>query len=117
MKYRKLSESGDYVFGHNKADFFIDVPEAVAQAIETRLLLIEGEWFLDITRGTPYYTKVLGTGTKPQYDLAIQQVILTTPGVESLVEYSSFVNETTRHLTIEATVNTIYGQSTLSIQL
>ncbi|WP_083331557.1 hypothetical protein [Brucella inopinata] len=39
MRYRKLDENDDYVFGGNLASFFIDQPEAPAQAVKTRLML------------------------------------------------------------------------------
>lgn len=35
------------------------VPEAAAQRITIRLLMFAGEWFLDLTRGVPYYRDVL----------------------------------------------------------
>lgn len=113
MKYRKLDKNGDFSFGHNSSDFLVNTPEAVAQAVKTRLLLIEGEWFLDITEGTPYYTDILGMNTIKKYDLAIQDVILETQGVISLLKYDSFLNSMTRALTIDAIINTVYGSTTL----
>ena len=32
MKYRKLTENGDYAFGRGGADMHADTPEAVGQA-------------------------------------------------------------------------------------
>ena len=37
MKYRKLTENGDYAFGRGGADMHADTPEAVGQAVLTRL--------------------------------------------------------------------------------
>ena len=54
MRYRKLDAAGDFVFGHGAADYHRDSPEAVAQAVLTRLKLHRGEWFLDRSEGTPY---------------------------------------------------------------
>ena len=39
MKYRKLTENGDYAFGRGGADMHADTPEAVGQAVLTRLRL------------------------------------------------------------------------------
>lgn len=117
MRYRKLSPTGDYVFGHSLADFLIDSPECVAQAILTALELFQGEWFLDLTAGVPYSTKILGVGTVPTYDLAIQQAILNVPGVTSIETYSSDLDRVKRKLSVSATVNTQYGQAEIETVL
>jgi hypothetical protein len=115
MRYRKTdSVTGDYVFGHQQNDFYRDQPEAVAQAVKTRLALFTGEWFLDVTDGTPWTTQVLDKYTKDQYDAAIQDRILGTPGVTQLSAYSSSVNTTTRALTVTATIDTQYGSADLT---
>lgn len=62
MRYRKLNTNGDYTFGQAQSNFYVNTPEAVAQAVKTRLLLIQGEWFLDVSEGTPYSAKILGAG-------------------------------------------------------
>lgn len=113
MKYRKLSSSGDFVFGQGPSEFLNNVPDAVAQAVKTRLALASGEWFLDLTEGTPYSTQILGMGTQNTYDQAIQQRIANTPGVKSIDAYSSNLDRDTRKLTVSATLMTIYGQTTI----
>lgn len=114
MRYRKQDANGDYQFGHQQNDFWLNAPDGVAQAVKTRLALFVGEWFLDVTDGTPWTTQVLDKYTKDQYDAAIQDRILGTPGVVQITSYSSSVNTTTRTLTVNATVNTQYGSTTLS---
>jgi len=113
MKYRKLDVNGDYTFGLRDGNFHIDTPEAVAQAVKTRLALIQGEWFLDVTAGTPYNSQILGAGTLSKYDQAIQEVILQTNGVIRLTEYSSGVNPVTRAATVNCTIDTVYGQANI----
>jgi hypothetical protein len=110
VRYRKLSPDGDYVFGQGSQNFYIDVVEAVGQAIKTRLGLATGEWFLDITEGTPYSTQILGKNTDSLYDAAIQSRILGTEGVTNLAGYNSNLNRDTRVLEVSATVDTIYGE-------
>ena len=109
MIYRKLDANGDYTFGRQSANFYANVPAAVAQAVKTRLTLIQGEWFLDTTAGTPYSSQILGAGNVAYYDRAIQNVILGTPGATSLIDYSSSVNAATRAAAVNATINTAYG--------
>jgi len=116
MRYRKLTASGDYSFGHKTNDFFVNVPAAVAQAIQTALRLIQGEWFLDNTVGVPYFTQVLGYNTQSLYDNVIKQAILSVQGVVApLVSYSSSLNPTTRFLRITVTVNTAFSGQTVTV--
>lgn len=114
MRYRRQSETGDYVFGQGASEFLIDVPEAVAQAVKTRLNLIRGEWYLDADEGTPWKTQILGEGTLDTYDLAIREVILDTPGVFRIDSYASVLDTSTRELTVAAVITTIYGQTILN---
>lgn len=116
MKYRALSSTGDYVFGQGSLQFLINSPEAVGQAVLTRLLLMQGEWFLDTSEGTPYSTQILGTGTQSLYDQAIQQRILGTPGVLRIDSYASVLDDQ-RNLTVSCTITTQYGQTTIETVL
>lgn len=112
MKYRALSPTGDYQFGRSGI-FLTDSPEAVAQAIQTRLGLWTNEWFLDATEGTDYMGKVLGHGTQDTRDLEVKSRILGTPGVVELLSYSSSV--VGRSMRATATASTLYGTTTVSI--
>lgn len=114
MRYRSLTSSGDYTFGHGPTEFLVNSPATVAQAVTTALLLHQGEWFLDVTAGMPWETQVLGYGTQSLYDSAIKATILGVEGVQSIVSYSSSLNRATRALTVNVTLNTIYGQTSLS---
>lgn len=117
MRYRALSASGDRTFGQGAANFLVDSPECVAQRVLTRLRLLRGEWFLDVTAGTPYDTQVLGYNTKQLYDRAIQQVILDTPGVLSLDEYQSTFDGSSRALSITATITSQFGPADIQVVL
>lgn len=112
MRYRKLDTNGDYVFGQGPKEFFVNSPETVGQAVKTRLALMQGEWFLDRTQGTPYNTQILGAGTQSVYDQAIQEVVLNTQGVTEIQEYTSSL-DSNRNLTVVMLINTIYGQTTI----
>lgn len=114
MRYRALSSTGDYVFGRGPAEFLVDSPEAVAQAIQTRLRLETGEWFLDVSEGTPYQEQILGANRQTTYDVAIKSRILETPGVVALTSYSSYIKSDARAISVTATVQTIYGTTQLT---
>ena len=111
MRYRALSKDGDYTFGQGDANFLIDSPAAVGQAVQTRLRLEQGEWFLDVREGTTYASQILGEHKQATHDQAIRARILGTQGVIEITEYSSVVID--RNLKVNATINTIYGLTTI----
>ena len=113
MKYRKLDGNGDMVMGHGNADYLKDSPECVAQAVVTRLYLLRGEWFLDLTEGTPYVPAIFGKHTRESYDFAIRLRILETEGVTEIVEYESLYDGERRGLTVNARIDTVYGPATV----
>lgn len=113
MRVRRLDSDGDYSFGRGQGDFLKDSPEAVAQNIRTRLLLQTGEWFLDVTDGTAWAERILGSGTSGTYDDEVRQRILGTPGVRALLAYES--KRVGRRLSVTAKVDTIYGEATVTV--
>lgn len=114
MRYRKLDANRDYSFGRGQTDFLINSPEAVAQAIRTRLDLATGEWFLNTAEGTPYSSQILGNNTYSIYDTAIKERIVGTEGVVGITDYTSNFNPSSRSLSVTATVETLYGTTTVS---
>ena len=115
MKQRPLSATGDYTWGTGVPPL-ADTPECVAQAIMTRLRLRTGEWFMDLSDGTPYDGSILGHNTGATRDLAIQARILDTPGVTSIDQYTSYVR-TDRSMTVAAIVSTQYGSASVTATL
>jgi hypothetical protein len=116
MRYRKLSPTGDYVFGHSQVDFLVNTPETVAQAIETSLRLWLGEWYLNINDGTPYLEGILGYHSQDMADANLKARIENVQGVVNISEYSSSVDPVTRKYSATCTVNTLYGPTQVEIQ-
>ncbi|HBU1882965.1 TPA: hypothetical protein MCS60_004167 [Klebsiella pneumoniae] len=114
MRYRREDDDGDYTFGQGDDTWLVNSPEAVAQAIKTRFLLWYGQWFLDTTAGTPWIQSVLGKQKPDTYNLAIRKRILETQGVSSITAFNTTVDGTTRRVTFTATVETIYGTTTVT---
>jgi len=114
MRYRKLDANGDYVFGGSQQAFLIDTPDTVAQAVSTRLQLQFGEWFLDVTDGTDWKTKVLGKYTANVRDETLRIRILGTPGVTSIISYSSTFDHETRTFSVITEIDTVYGSASVS---
>lgn len=109
MRYRQLDANRDMTFGLGGLNFLTNTPATVAQAILTRLLLITGEWFLDVTEGTDYGGAIVGNHSQAEADAEIRRRILGTQGVTALVSYSSTLAN--RKLTVAALVDTVYGQA------
>ena len=117
MRYRKMDANGDYSFGGQQADFHRDTPEAVAQGVMTRLMLLRGEWFLDTSEGMPWRTEVLGKRFEASYDGAIRERILGSTGVTGITAYASRLDTQTRGLAVSATISTLYGSTTVQASL
>jgi hypothetical protein len=109
MRVRKMDANGDYTIGQGPINFWGNVTYLVAQLIDTRLGLWEGEWFLDLTAGTPYKEEILGYGTTSLRDIALKAVILGTPGVNSIVTYNGVANPATRGYTVSGSVMTPFS--------
>jgi hypothetical protein len=109
MRYRKLDINGDMTFGNQQADFYRDSPDAVAQAVWTRLRLWVGEWFVDTTEGTPYQQAALGTGKSATISPAIRQRILETENVTSIESFGLAIDPDSRTASISTTINTAFG--------
>lgn len=126
MKYRKLSPTGDYVFGGGLRDFYIDEPAAVGQAVRTRLLLWRGEWSFDTSQGTQYLDGILGKRTTQEADQTIQVRVLDTTvplagggtaiGVTNIQKYESDRDTVRRSFSVQMTINTIFGPTAVDLQ-
>lgn len=114
MRYRELTATGDYKFGHGRLDFLVDSPATVAQAVLTALKLFQGEWFLDSNAGMPWNSQVLGYNTQPLYDTAIKSKILSITGVKSIVQYSSSLDHSKRALSVSVNIDTVFGMASIS---
>lgn len=115
MRYRKLDDHDDYTFGNGALDFYFNVPAAVGQAVETGLMLWLGEWYLDTSLGTPYIQGVLGKHTQAIADGTIQNQVANTQGVVDISSYSSQFDSVKRTMSVELSVDTIYGLTQVEI--
>ena len=95
-------------FGQGQGNLWIDQPEGVGQLVMTRLRLNYGEWFVDLTQGTPWKTQVLGERTAATRDLVVRDRVLDTIGVTDIPTYGSRLDDT-RTWSVAMTVQTIYG--------
>lgn len=111
MRVRKVDAAGDMVFGGNQAAFHRDTPDAVTQIVESRLQLWTGQWYLDLSEGTPYEVQVLGKRTEAVRDPVLRDRILSTPGVSEIANYDSVLNRDTRGFSVSAVIVTDYNRT------
>lgn len=91
--------------------------EEIAQTIRTRLRLFFGEYFRDVTQGTPWFQIVfLKENTLSQKDSVIKRVINQTPGVTQILNYRADYDINARTYTITAQVITTFGAVELNIE-
>lgn len=108
MTVRKLNSTGD--IATNGVQFLSGVEE-VAQTIATRLRLFLGEYFRDITDGTPWFQNILTKdGTLEGTDAIIKRRMLQTPNVTQVLTYNADYDIASRTYTITAQILTTFGE-------
>jgi hypothetical protein len=109
MITRRLDSNWDMTFGHGLFDYARD-QEAVSQNVKTRLQLLREEWFLDVDAGVPYLQEIMvKPANVPLTKALLKQTIIETEGIDELRSFEMLYDNTTRHVTVNATVTTIYG--------
>lgn len=113
MTVRKLDENGDIVTSGKQ---FTSETDEIAQTIKTRLKLYLGEYFRDVTDGTPWWESILGKdGTLSSKEAFIKNRIIRTEGVISILEFTTDFDSATREYSIAAAVQTTSGTTTITV--
>ncbi len=112
---RALGTNNDPLQGSGQNNFLSDL-DAMVQIIRTRLLLFEGEWFLNMLDGLPLFQSILGSsGGQTNLQLVmniIAQRISQTPYVTSIGSVTAtFQNRT---FAFSAQVETQFGTVTVT---
>lgn len=112
MTVRKLDENGDIV---TRGTIFTSGIEEIEQTIRTRLRLFLGEYFRDITDGTPWFEQILGKGTSMSArEAALRNRVVRTPGVVRLTSFSTDFNLDNRKYSVTVGVLTTFGLLTVT---
>lgn len=108
MTVRKLDPvTGDIV---TQGEQFLHEREEVAQTIKTRLALFLGEYFRNITDGTPWFEQILGKQVnRDTTEAALRNRIASTPNVVRLLQFSTDFDLTARKLSVSATALSTFG--------
>ena len=109
MTVRHLDdETGDIVTSGELQ--FIGGREEIAQTVKTRLALFLGEYFRNITDGTPWYEQILGKFTSLDVAESVLRVrIAATPGVVRLTSFDTDFDIDSRKYSVTAGILTIHG--------
>lgn len=113
--YLRLDANYDLVWDPNAE---LSDLQAVGQAIKTRLLLFEGEWWENLNDGTPMFQEIISQRASPGGQqimaLALTQRIAGTPYVSAVQNVSVTYNQVTRAFTYRCTVQTSFGTIPIS---
>ena len=107
MTVRALDANGDIMTSGVQ---FITGQNEIAQTIQTRLRLFLGEYFRDITDGTPWFEQILGKATNMNArEAALRQRVANTKGVIRLTAFTTDFNIDEKTYTVSVSVLTQYG--------
>jgi hypothetical protein len=107
ISVRNIGPVGDPLYGQGIGNFLTDI-DACAQVIRTRLLLLQGEMWINTSTGLPLFQQILGRDPSAAATL-LQQVIATSPYVTSISGVQTSYNRTTRAFAFSCLVQTQFG--------
>lgn len=114
MQYRKIDENGDYVFGNNQGDYLSDTA-AIGQAIATKLRMLYGEWFEDVSVGLPYFQSMLGQVSNDQIkrvlSMSVTQALQDMEDVQGIKSITIDYDNVNRILKMQVDVTTSQGET------
>lgn len=97
----KLDANGDLFLDSSESLVLVEGSDAIAQQLSIRFKFALGEWFLDTRIGVPYFQEILVKSPNLTRVRGIyRQLILTTPGIESIEEFSLTLDTPTRTLSL-----------------
>lgn len=111
MIVRTIDGTGDWTFGKGKNDYKKDI-NAVSQNIRTRVFSFIGDCFFAKSSGINWFN-LLGSKNSIGLELAINTVIINTPGITGVSQVSVSI-DSKRNITVSYVVNTIYSSNPIS---
>jgi hypothetical protein len=106
--------SGDLLVMNNDLVMTSDIDpngtNPILQDILQRMRLFLGEWFLDNTVGVPYFQQIfVKNPDMSKIEAIFIELILSTPGVDALLDYSFNSNQNSRRFEISFSAQTTKG--------
>ncbi len=107
-------DNGDLALVKNQMHL-TDGKTELKQRLRSRLRVFQGEWFLDVGAGTPYYQEILGKHKNTrQVEASIKSIVSNTDGVIDLLEFSFNVDKATRTARVDFKVSCLTGNLEMS---
>lgn len=112
-----LDENNDLVI-ENGDLVLVRGMDAVVQQCRIVLQMFQGEWFLNLDAGIPYFDNILGQ--KPRVAMAAVQIyfnreLLTVDGVDKVLLLETEYTAATRTLTVRWQVSTEFGDTPVDV--
>ncbi len=113
MTVRLLDSDGDITTSGQQ---FTTEVEEIAQTVQTRLRLFLGEYFRNVTEGTPWWESILGKqGTLSSKEAILKNRAIRTEGVTGLAKFTTDFDINTRAYTVKAVILTQYGSIEVNV--
>jgi len=114
----KLNDDHDIDLTNNVVSMVTGVEE-IRQLLKQRLQLFYGEWFLDQSKGVPYFQTIMQKNVSRDTISAIfKKTITETPGVLNITKFDFSYDNLNRRMTINFGVTTQSGNiDALVVQL
>jgi len=91
--------------------------EEVKQRILIALRHFYAEYFLDVTKGVPWYETILGSKDIKNAELIMRSTILDVPGVIGITSFSATFTNSSRKLSISVSAEVQAGENAEIINL
>lgn len=103
--------TGDIELENGDLAFTIGVDSTI-QFLTARLKLFATEWFLDETKGIPYFDSVFVKNPNPvALDTIFKTAVIESPGVLELLKFSMDIDVASRRLTIAGRIRAFDGEA------
>lgn len=110
-------KTGDLLLIENSAALVEDVDQ-IAQNLAIRLRFIQGEWYLNIFAGIPYYEYFfVKEPNQIQVESFLKETIANTRGVEEITSFSSDYDGQYRKFSVAFSAKTIAGAIEINQEL
>lgn len=107
----KLDTNGDLFLDDDGSMVLVIGDEAIAQQLRIRFRFALGEWFLDTRVGVPYFSEILIKNPNlSRVSGVFRQLILSTPGIESIEEFDLTLDNSVRKLVLQFSARKTDGE-------